>query len=394
MPRLKVISTILQRAERYNDESVCYYGSAMYVFSMNINYGFNKLESLLDELISEQEGRWGNLVELPDTRKAYSLQVNNYYKAMINAYSPAPYSSKNWHPPISENKAKNYVISDHPFSVFVICGLTGRCNAPLSKILNELGIESPCIGQAGQLYPCQNSNLHIDMQSVYTFLTYKRLPRIRLRKCGGWLGVTIFKNQAPEPRPYKKTVTITTTTKQNPLSNTDIDEFYPPLRLTLEFCKTNALNPIPLQKGSKQPFRSWKYLLSEPIRPSDLSLFKSDINIGIISGYNRLGVLDIDGYPPLNLPTSTVQSPNGYHYYFHILDYETHKVFCSIPGRHKEIVLKSRGYNLAPGSISPDGAYRWINLAPPMQIKSSELIALIHQKIKEAGISCGGNKNE
>ena len=380
MPRLRVVSTILQRAERYNDQDVCYYNSALYVFSLNIEYGFNKLESLLTELVAEQEGRWGNLVELPGTRQIYSKNVSTYYRAMLNVYSTNPDNPLNWHPATNQTIADNYRISDHPFSVLVICGLTGRCNSPITRILDDVNIESPCVGPAGQLYPCSSSNLHIDLQSVYTFLTSSKLPRCQLRKCGGWLGVTIFKNTSIPQRPYKKTLTQTSKGYYpNPLQHADISTFYPPLQATLQYLKSYGFNPIPLKKGTVFPFRTWKYLTTEPIRPDDLSLFKNNINIGIMAPYGHIVLLDVDNYPPLPINTTTVKSPHGYHYFF-ITDKPVHYVFCKTfdKMKHEEIVLKSNGYTLLPPSINEEGVqYRWKNTTAPLHIKSDELIDLI-----------------
>lgn len=404
MTTLKLVYTTLIRTERLTSKLSCQYESRITTFTISDNFTINDVLDLHSLILEEQTTRWsGNLlpdethtrtVKLKERRVRRLLskflrrhRLSRYrritlphpLKSFLRKFNEIARNESLWleNNPYPPENVSTYNVEDSLLNELTICGIHGRCDEPLTDLWSLLNLENPCSPGRVLTPQCSIDTLHIDSQSLYTFPDVSLRPRLRLFKCGGWLGGPVRK----PGRPRKKQERIKPKHYPNPLRNIDISSFPKKFHTILNFCKQHSLNPIPIAPRSKQPLISWSYLLTSPIRPEHLNLFKNpNINIGIVSPYNNIAFIDIDiDYPILNdIYTTTVKTARGYHYYFFLDDLRPYK----FPTKDFDLTLRVNGYVLAPPSIHPSGfKYRFLKLLPPLRISREQLISIINDRI-------------
>jgi len=131
---------------------------------------------------------------------------------------------------------------------------------------------------------------------------------------------------------------------------------------------------IPCHYRSKRPVFSWDHLKTElPTEKQIKEWFSGKLtNIGVIMGFNNLGVIDFDNLDAYQLwlntygrlgyaDTYTVKTGRGFHLYFYVQDYPPHTM------KWKGGECKFSGYVLAPNSIHPAGrTYKATNPEVPI----------------------------
>ena len=408
---LKKANAKLIRAE--NVGKICYYDSALHVFTISEDYELSDLINVREEILSEQIRRWGGALDVHDTYELeYEISSDKYnaIKQYLDSFNIVARDSRCWKK-YNYTPPRNFVVSDHILAHLIICGIKPPHAIPDLEIFELIDEEFPCIGVAGT---CIDEELHTSSQSLYVMAFNTATPRCQLWKRGGWNPPRTIQTYLPPSESKKRSRTIKTTKKierteetesmvgeikevkefniyPNPLSDKPIHKVHKKFRKIMKFLYENGLNPIPLAKDSKSPLKGfrWKYLHNNPITLEDFLLFEKDINIGIVCGYNNFVALDIDVnlYPDIILDqinTTVVKTPHGYHVYF-FTDRPFTKVYSvKVGGKVKyPVAIKSSGYVVAPPSTYKGMKYVFVSDIKPAYIEHEKLEKLVDAFFKE-----------